>query len=110
MAENVPPNPNANQANPLAPAWRVRTPLNLAPPVHAFVYNYEKAFPIFEPGEGISMDDHIQVFSWFWKHWQLNMRMWFVGFSLILSKEKKCPGILVYKPIQSLIGTPRKNV
>ena len=36
MAENVPPNPNANQANPPTPSWRAITPLNLAPPMHAF--------------------------------------------------------------------------
>ena len=62
MAGNVPPNPNANQTNPCAPAWRERTPLNLAPPVHALLQNYEKALPRFDPGEGTSVDDHLQSF------------------------------------------------
>ena len=59
MAGNAPPNPNTNQANPPAPAWRDRIPLNLAPPVHALPQNYEKSLPRFDPGEGISVDDHL---------------------------------------------------
>ena len=43
---NVPPNPN--QPNP-PPAWRARTPLNLATPLHAFPQNPEKALPKFDP-------------------------------------------------------------
>ena len=62
MDRNVPPNPNENQANPPAPTMRDRTPLNLAPPVHSLQHNYEKVLPRFDPGEGISVDDHLQSF------------------------------------------------
>ena len=61
MAENVPPNPNANHPNPPL-AWRARTPLNMAPPLLVFPQNPEKSLPKFDPGEGISMDDHLQSF------------------------------------------------
>ena len=60
--ENVPSNQNANQANSPALAWRARPPLNLAPLVHAFSQNYENSFPRFDPGEGISVDDHLHSF------------------------------------------------
>ena len=62
MDGNIPPNPNANQSNPHATAWRARTPLNLAPLVHALPPNYEKVLPIFDSGEGISVDNHLQSF------------------------------------------------
>ena len=62
MAGNAPPNPNANQPNLPASTWRDRTPLNLAPQVHALSQNYEKSLPRFDPGEGISVDDHLQSF------------------------------------------------
>ena len=67
MARNIPPNPNANKPPPV-PVWRDRTPLNLAPPVHALTQNYEKPFPIFDQGEGMSVDDHLQIFFWNWKN------------------------------------------
>ena len=61
MAGNVPP--NENQANPPPiPAWRARTPLKLAPPVHALPHNYEKTFLRFDLGEGVFVDDHLQIF------------------------------------------------
>ena len=62
MTGNVPPNPNSNQPNPLVPSWRARTPLKLSPLVHALSWNYEKSLPRFDPGEGISVDDHLQSF------------------------------------------------
>ena len=62
MAINVPTNPNENQANPHALAWRDRTPLQLAPLVHALPQNYEKELPRFDPWEGTSVDDHLQSF------------------------------------------------
>ena len=62
MVGNAPPNPNANQPNLPASTWRARTPLNLAPQVHALSQNYEKSLPRFDPGEGISVDDHLQRF------------------------------------------------
>ena len=61
MAGNVPPNPNSNQPNP-PPSWRARIPLNLAPPLHALPQNPEKSLPKFDPGEGIPVDDHLQIF------------------------------------------------
>ena len=61
MDVNVPS--NANQANTPPPAsWRARTPLNLAPPLHALPPHPEKSLPKFDPGEGISTDDHLQSF------------------------------------------------
>ena len=62
MARNVPLNCNANQANPPAPAWRARPPLNLAPLVHALPHNYENVLPRFDLGEGTSVDNHLQIF------------------------------------------------
>ena len=44
------------------PAWRARTPLNLAVPLHAFPQNDDKSFPKFDLGAGISVDDHLQSF------------------------------------------------
>ena len=62
MVRNAPPNPNENKANPPQPYWRARTPLNLAPPLHALPPNPEKSLPKFDPGEGISVEDHLQIF------------------------------------------------
>ena len=60
MARNVPPNSN-QPINPNPPlAWRARTPLNLAAPLHALPQNDEKELPKFDPGKGISVDDHLQ--------------------------------------------------
>ena len=59
MARNVPP--NSNQPNP-PPAWRSKTPLNLAPSLHAFPQDVDKSLPKFDPGKEISMDDHLQSF------------------------------------------------
>ena len=56
MVGNVPP--NSNHPNP-SPTWRARTPLNLVPPLHALPQNVDKSFPNFDPGKGISMDDHL---------------------------------------------------
>ena len=61
MAGNGPPNPNADNP-PLALAWRARTPLNLAPPLHAFPPNPKNYLPKFDPGEGIPVYDHLQSF------------------------------------------------
>ena len=62
MDGNVPPNSN-QPINPNPPlAWRARTPLNLAVPLHAFPQNDKKTLPKFDPGKGISMDDHLQSF------------------------------------------------
>ena len=58
MVGNVPQ--NANQPNP-PPSWRDRTPLNLAPPLHALPQNDEKELPKFDPEKGISVDDHLQI-------------------------------------------------
>ena len=60
MAGDVPP--NANQANPPPPAWRARTPLNLAPPLHDLPPNPQQSLPKFDLGEGIYVDDHLHSF------------------------------------------------
>ena len=52
---------NANQPPP-PPAWRVKSPLNITPPLHAMPQDFDKAFPKFEPNEGIIVDDHLQSF------------------------------------------------
>ena len=62
MAGNVNANVNANANPPPLPAWRARTPLNLAPPLHALPQNADKSLPKFDLGEGISMDDHLMSF------------------------------------------------
>ena len=54
-------NVNANQPPP-QPAWRDRYLLNLTPPLHAMPQNFDKALPMFEPNEGIIVDDHLQSF------------------------------------------------
>ena len=54
---NQPPNP----PNP-PPAWRARSPLNLAPPLHDLPQAFEKMLPKFGPSENILVDDHLQSF------------------------------------------------
>ena len=54
---NQPPNPQ----NP-PPAWRDRSPLNLAPPLHDLPQAFEKMLPKFDPSEKILVDDHLQSF------------------------------------------------
>ena len=61
MVGNVHSNPNASQPNP-PPSWRARTPLNLAPPLHALPPNPEKSLPKFDLRGGIPVDDHLQSF------------------------------------------------
>ena len=51
-------NVNANQP-PSPPAWKVRSPLNLTPPLHDFPQAFDKMLPKFEPSEGILVDDHL---------------------------------------------------
>ena len=45
---NQPMNPNANQPPP-PPAWRAKTPLNLAAPLHNLPVHPEKSLPKFDP-------------------------------------------------------------
>ena len=52
---------NANQPNP-PPAWKTRSPLNLAPPLHDLPQDFEKMLPKFDPSENILVDDHLQSF------------------------------------------------
>ena len=54
--------PNPNQPNANQPAWRVRTPFNLAPPLHDLPKHPEKDLPKFDPGKGISIKDHLQSY------------------------------------------------
>ena len=58
-------NVNANQPpkppNP-PPAWRARSPLNLAPPLHDLPQAFEKMLPKFDPSEFFLVDDHFQSF------------------------------------------------
>ena len=54
---NQPPNP----PNP-PPAWKARSPLNLAPPLHDLPEDFEKMLPKFDPSEKILVDDHLQSF------------------------------------------------
>ena len=61
MAGNAPVNQNSNQPPP-PPAWRARTPLNLAAPLHNLPTHPEKSLPKFDPTEGIDVDDHLQSF------------------------------------------------
>ena len=51
MAENV------NQ-----PAWRERTPLNLAAHLHDLPKHPERVLPKFGPGKGVSAEDHLKRF------------------------------------------------
>ena len=56
---------NANQPpNPPNPplAWKARSPLNLAPPLHDLPQDFEKMLPKFDPSENILVDDHLQSF------------------------------------------------
>ena len=54
---NQPPNP----PNP-PPAWRDRSPINLASPLHDLPQAFEKMLPKFDPSEKILVDDHLQSF------------------------------------------------
>ena len=54
-------NVNSNQPNP-PPAWRVRSPLNLTPPLCALPQAFDKMLPNFDPSEKILVDDHLQIF------------------------------------------------
>ena len=54
---NQPPNP----PNP-PHAWKARSPLNLAPPLHDLPQAFEKMLPKFDPSENIFVDDHLQRF------------------------------------------------
>ena len=51
---------NTNQ--PQQPAWRARSPLNWAPPLHDLPQAFEKMLPKFDPSEKILVDDHLQIF------------------------------------------------
>ena len=50
-----------NQPNPM-PAWRARSPLNLAPPLHNLPQAFDKLLPKFDPVDNIAVDDHLQSF------------------------------------------------
>ena len=52
---------NANQPNP-PPAWKARSPLNLAPPLHDLPQAFDKMMPKFDPSEKILVDDHLKFF------------------------------------------------
>ena len=54
---NKPPNP----PNP-PPAWKARSPLNLAPPLHDLPQAFGKMLPKFDPSEKILVDDLLQSF------------------------------------------------
>ena len=43
-------------------AWRARTPINLAPPLHELPKHPKKALTKFDPGKGISGEDHLQSY------------------------------------------------
>ena len=60
---NVNANQSPNPANP-PPAWKARSPLNLAPPLHDLPQDFEKMLPKFDPSEKILVDDHWQSFTW----------------------------------------------
>ena len=59
--ENVNANQPPNPPNP-PPAWKARSPLNLAPPSHDLPQAFEKMLPKFDPSENILVDDHFQIF------------------------------------------------
>ena len=44
------------------PAWRTRTPLNLATPLHDLPKQPEKVLPRFDLGKGVSTEYHLQGF------------------------------------------------
>ena len=52
---------NANQLN-SPPAWKTRSPLNLAAPLHDLPQDFDKMLPKFDPSEKIMVDDHLQIF------------------------------------------------
>ena len=58
---NVNSNQRPNPPNP-PPAWRARSPLKLAPPLHDLPQDFEKMFPKFDPSENILVYDHLQIF------------------------------------------------
>ena len=43
-------------------AWRSRTPCNLAAPLHDLPKYPERVLPKFDPGKGISVEDHLKSF------------------------------------------------
>ena len=59
--ENQPVNPNVNLPPPPL-AWRTKTPLNLAAPLHNIPAHPENSLPKFDLIEGINVDDHLQSF------------------------------------------------
>ena len=50
----TPPNPSL--------AWKARSALNPAPPLHDLPQDFEKKLPNFDPSENILVDDHLQRF------------------------------------------------
>ena len=44
------------------PAWKARSPLNLAAPLHDLPQDFDKMLPKFDPSEKILVDDHLQNF------------------------------------------------
>ena len=52
---------NANQPNP-PPAWKARSPLNLATPLHDLPQDFDKMLPKFDPSEKNLVHDHLQSF------------------------------------------------
>ena len=53
---------NANQPNANHLAWRGRTPLNFAAPLHDLPNHPERALPKFDLGKEISVKDHLQSY------------------------------------------------
>ena len=41
------------------PAWRERTPLNLASPLHDLPKHLERVLPKFDPRNGVFVEDHL---------------------------------------------------
>ena len=56
---NQPPNP----PNP-PPAWKARSPLNLAPPLHDLPQAFEKILDKFDPSENSLVDVICKAFTW----------------------------------------------
>ena len=46
---------NVNQ-----PSWRARTPLNITAPLHDLPKHLERVLPEFDPGKGVSLEDHLK--------------------------------------------------
>ena len=44
------------------PAWRAITPLNLVSPLHDLPKHPERVLPKFDPGKGVSAEDHLKSF------------------------------------------------